>query len=121
MLLNDFFTYTNLQTEGNKLTANIHLNADHPIFKGHFPGQPIVPGVCMMQIVKEVLEAHIKQLTRLVKASDLKFLAFINPEEQKDIQLEIITGIDGDLVKTDARLLDGDTALFKFKGVFGLK
>ena len=52
MLKNDFFTFTALQLEGDMVTTNIELNAAHSIFKGHFPGQPIVPGVCMMQMVK---------------------------------------------------------------------
>src|SRR5476651_1293423 len=121
MLLNDFFTFTDLQTEGNTVKTHIELNAGHPIFKGHFPGQPILPGVCMMQIVKEVLEAHLNQQTRLVKAHDLKFLAFIHPEQNKAIQLELTINKDADLIKTDARLLDGATVFFKFKGTFTIR
>ena len=54
MLKDDFFIFTDLQTEGNIVKTDIELNAAHTIFKGHFPDQPILPGVCMLQMVKEV-------------------------------------------------------------------
>lgn len=118
MLQNDFFTFTDSQTEGNIVKYNIKLNAEHPIFKGHFPTQPILPGVCMMQMVKEIVEVHINNTTKLVKANDLKFLAFIYPDQDKLIQIELKINTDGEQVIVDARLLDDTTVLFKFKGTF---
>jgi len=41
--------------ENNEDSFKIELNFNHKIFKGHFPGSPILPGVCIIQIVKEVL------------------------------------------------------------------
>jgi len=118
MLQNDFFTFTGLQTEGNIVKTNIELNAAHPIFKGHFPDQPIVPGVCMVQMVKEIVEASINAETSLLKASDLKFLAFIDPKQNKLIQMELRINIADEGIKVDAKLLDDETVLFKFKGIF---
>ena len=54
--------------------------------KGIFPGQPVVPGVCMMQMVKEILEKVIGEKTNLVRAGEMKFLAIINPKENNMIQ-----------------------------------
>ncbi len=118
MLANNFFTYTNTQYEAGSITADIALNEHHEIFKGHFPGQPVVPGVCMMQMVKEVLEGCLGKNTRMAKADDLKFLAFVVPVPGKLIQMEIKLLADAERIRVDARLLDGTTVLFKFKGVF---
>ena len=30
------------------------LNPDHLIYKAHFPGQPVTPGVCILQIIQEL-------------------------------------------------------------------
>lgn len=35
-------------------TAEVELRADHPVYEGHFPGQPVVPGVCTMRVVREL-------------------------------------------------------------------
>lgn len=32
--------------------------ADHPVFAGHFPGQPIVPGVLLLDWVQGAIEAQ---------------------------------------------------------------
>ncbi|MCX6330659.1 MAG: hypothetical protein NTZ85_14245 [Bacteroidia bacterium] len=54
--LNELYTIKNIQKESvNKLTIQVELKRDHDIFKGHFPGNPILPGVCTIQILKELL------------------------------------------------------------------
>jgi len=118
MLLNDFFTFTDLEAEENVVKANIQLNAGHAIFQGHFPGQPILPGVCMMQIVKEVVESYLDKNIRLQKANDLKFLSFVDPNQNSQIQIELKINTDGQQIPVEARLLDNATVLFKFIGVF---
>jgi len=118
MLKDDLFTFNELQEEGNMVTTNIKLNPSHPIFKGHFPDQSVLPGVCMMQMVKEVLEVCIKKQTMLTKASDIKFLSVVAPEQDKLIQIELKISAVDDGIRVDARLLDDAAILFKFKGIF---
>jgi 3-hydroxyacyl-[acyl-carrier-protein] dehydratase len=118
MLKDNFFTFSSLQAEDNVVKTTITLNEAHPIFKGHFPGQPIVPGACMMQMVKEMVEVYVKKEIRLLKADDLKFLSFIDPKENRSIQMEIKLLIENELIAVDARLVEHDNVLFKFKGKF---
>jgi len=118
MLQNELFTFTDLQAEEGTITTNVWLNPAHPIFKGHFPGMPVLPGVCMMQMAKELLDLHLKKQTRLVKASDLKFLSIITPDRDKALQLKLnITFVD-ESIRVDAFLSGEATVLFKFKGFF---
>ncbi|MBQ0740088.1 3-hydroxyacyl-ACP dehydratase, partial [Aquimarina celericrescens] len=56
MLLKDFYKTNTLITVGNISTVTITINKNHKIFKGHFPGNPVTPGVCMIQIIKELAE-----------------------------------------------------------------
>ena len=118
MLQNDFFYFTALQTEGNVAKTVLEINAAHQIFKGHFPGNPVVPGVCMMQMVKEVLEELIEAKTRLLKAGDMKFLAVINPGVHRFVDLDITHSIDNGNIKVDAVIQKDGTIFFKLKGLF---
>ena len=59
MLQGNFFTINHIHQDENSVKASIELNPVHPIFEGHFPQTPVVPGVCMMQMVKEVLRNHL--------------------------------------------------------------
>jgi 3-hydroxyacyl-[acyl-carrier-protein] dehydratase len=118
MLNNNFFTFDQPLVEAGLLKTTIKLNPSHDIFKGHFPGQPVVPGVCMMQMVKEVLESYADKKLRLVKADSVKFLSFIDPGQHSEVGLEIkIIEADGQ-IKADAQLVNEGTVFLKFKGMF---
>lgn len=118
MLQNELFTFTGLQAEGDMIKATVHLDAAHPIFKGHFPDQPVLPGVCMMQMVKEAIEAYLGKPTRLLKAGELKFLAIIDPGQTPLVQMEVKIKQEDEQIRAEARLLDGANVLFKLKGIF---
>ena len=119
MLEGDFFHIRMLQTSDNTVTATLELNAAHAIFEGHFPGQPVVPGVCMMQMVKEVTERVLGRETRLVIADQLKFLALLVPADNSTLLMKLIlTPRDEGETKVEAQLLRHSTCCFKFKGLF---
>ncbi|MEO6732395.1 MAG: 3-hydroxyacyl-ACP dehydratase [Ferruginibacter sp.] len=104
-----------------KVNVMLEINAAHKIFEGHFPGQPVVPGVCMMQIVKEVLEEALDKATRLISADNLKFLSIIDPFENNMINVELKYNISGDgEIKVVASLVNDAATYFKMSGVFVL-
>lgn len=89
-ILTDFYTLgSHEKAENGSFTAHISLNKDHDIFKGHFPGNPVTPGVCMMQIVKELTEEFTGKKLFLRSASNVKFMAIINPFETPDLTLQL--------------------------------
>ncbi|WP_432670204.1 3-hydroxyacyl-ACP dehydratase [Flavobacterium sp. SM2513] len=96
MLLKDFYTVEKLEniSEG-KYSAVVRLNNQHDIFKGHFPGNPVTPGVCMMQIIKELTQEIVGSTLVMVSASNVKFMALINPDINPVLNLEL--EISGDL------------------------
>jgi 3-hydroxyacyl-[acyl-carrier-protein] dehydratase len=56
------------------------IRADHPTLPGHFPDEPLVPGVV---ILDEVLSALIewRENSRLTGVRTVKFLAPLKPEQ----------------------------------------
>ena len=79
MLIKGLYTVTRTVQEGDRITASVHLDEHHAVFKGHFPDQPVMPGVCTLQIVQELLEEHLGRSLRLSSASNIKFMALIDP------------------------------------------
>ena len=117
MLLNDFFTITDTESSASEIWAALSINANHKIFEGHFPNQPIVPGVCMMQMVKEIMEHILGKKTNLVKAADMKFLAVINPQVNNFIHTSIKYSTDENgRINITASLFKDELVHFKFKG-----
>lgn len=89
MLNNDFFHIISINEDAGALRAVIKINPGHHIFEGHFPGQPVVPGVCMIQIVKELL-ATITGEEPLLKGGDMfKFLSILDPTKNDEVNVDI--------------------------------
>lgn len=122
MLQGDFFHIHNLETAGFDIKADLVINAAHKIFEGHFPGHPVVPGVCMMQMVKEIMEQVWGRQTNLVSAAEMKFLAIIDPQENNIIQaaLKYHPDENGNIAVT-ASLFKDERIHFKFKGLFAFQ
>lgn len=96
MLLTDFYTVENIEKiSDEKYNATVFLNKEHAIFKGHFPGNPVTPGVCMMQIIKELSQEILGSSLILKSSSNVKFMALINPEVNAKLRLEL--DLSGDL------------------------
>lgn len=56
-----FFTLQAVEVGPHCLQARVRLNAAHPLYRGHFPGRPITPGVlslCMIQAGLQQLHPH---------------------------------------------------------------
>lgn len=123
MLLQDFYTVHRLtKLEGQKYIADITLNRYHAIFKGHFPDQPVTPGVCMMQIVKELSEGLLNRELFMYKSSNVKFMALINPEVNPDLRLEIdISGTEESDYKVRNVTYFEDTVALKLSCTFRVK
>lgn len=80
MLLKNFYTIESIQPLNDKhIRASIRLNATHAVYEGHFPEQPVVPGVCQIQIVKELAEDMLETEGMLERISQVKFLSVIDP------------------------------------------
>jgi len=120
MLLKDFYSIDALtNTEGKKYVAEITINKNHEVFKGHFPGNPVTPGVCMLQIIKEITQQVIDNPITMISASNIKFMALINPEVNSKLKLELdITETDDAKVKVKNTTMFNDTVALKLSCIY---
>ncbi len=120
MLLKDFYKVRSLEkTANSKYSAVIYVNAQHDIFKGHFPDKPTMPGVCMLQIIKELTEQITGSSLFLQTVSMVKFTALINPFETPELLLEMdITTTADNLIKVKNASYFGETLALKLSSVY---
>jgi len=115
ILLNDFYTLFQHDVAPGSVKAKISINRMHKIFEGHFPGLPIVPGVCMMQIIREVMEITSKKSLKIASADNMKFLSVINPDQNSEVDVAITYTEDGGTFLVAATLFTGTVTFFKLK------
>ena len=119
ILKNDFYTITSLTADNEIAEASLELNPAHPIFEGHFPGQPVVPGVCMVQMIKEILETVTGKTLMLKQSDHIKFLSVINPAEAKPVQASVkFSERENDELHVVASLSCEERICLKLKAVF---
>ena len=120
MLLKDFYKVVSIENSAeNKYLVLIHINAEHDVFKGHFPGNPIMPGVCMMQIIKELTEQITGSSLFMQSLSNVKFMALINPFQTPELLLELdVTTTEDNLIKVKNVSYFDETIALKLSSVY---
>ena len=119
MLLKDFYEVQVIdKVSDTKYLATITLNAKHEVFKGHFPGNPVTPGVCMMQIIKELTQEITGFSLQLKSSNNVKFMALINPEETPELKLELEIAPNEDEVKVKNTTSFGETVALKLSNTY---
>lgn len=77
-------------TDGMVYGFDVRLNPDHFIFKAHFPGHPITPGVCLMQMVAELasMAEGCELYVRNIK--NVKYTGVVSPNEVTCLRFSFI-------------------------------
>jgi 3-hydroxyacyl-[acyl-carrier-protein] dehydratase len=88
-LLNNLFEIVEISGNGSSFSATIKIFPDHIVYKGHFPGYPVTPGVILLQIVHELLEGQLKRTIRLLEMPSCKFLKVVNPDKETRVLLSM--------------------------------
>ena len=108
--------------------ATIRLLPDSPVYKGHFPGYPITPGVCLVEIALELIAEMADQVghderevghdegevghderVRLVGAKNIKFTNPIIPSEATELRFNL----GGEGSERTVEILSGETLCAK--------
>jgi 3-hydroxyacyl-[acyl-carrier-protein] dehydratase len=128
MLLDNFYSVIE---QGETIDANIpkeipvrkfhvliKLDPNHAVYLGHFPGNPVVPGVCQVQIIKELAESILKTDLVINKSDNIKFLSMIVPTVTPllNISIEIKEKETGSWQVNS--IISGEEQVFlKFRGI----
>lgn len=80
ILQNSFYDIISASTDGDDGQYAIRLNGEHAIYKAHFPGEPITPGVCILQMGLELLSSFTGEKLELKEVKNVKFLNILRPD-----------------------------------------
>jgi len=121
MLLGDFFSIKKIDRPSvDAVTATLQLYPHHAIYEGHFPQMPLVPGVCMIEMVREVLCKVLGRELRLVEAGNIKFTAMVDPRQhdvlELDLQMKELR--EEKAIQLRGRMGYGETVCLKLTGKF---
>ncbi|MEN8134599.1 MAG: hypothetical protein ABFS18_03555 [Thermodesulfobacteriota bacterium] len=83
-----------IDREQGTISAELRCPADFPAFDGHFPGQPVLPAVMQLVVVRMLAEELLQVPLDTVKTGKMKFKGMILPDEVVQIRVAV-EKIDG--------------------------
>ena len=76
---NLYFVESKASTEDGCIYT-IRMNADNVIYKAHFPGEPVTPGVCILQTALELMSDAVCKKLELCRVKNVKFINVLRPD-----------------------------------------
>jgi 3-hydroxymyristoyl/3-hydroxydecanoyl-(acyl carrier protein) dehydratase len=73
------------RSAANEISADIHVPSDSPWFDGHFPGDPILPGVAQIAMVFDAIRKAYNRELKLSGVRRVRFKGIIRPDDRLNI------------------------------------
>jgi 3-hydroxyacyl-[acyl-carrier-protein] dehydratase len=104
-LSGSFFSVLSSEVAEGLGTYNLRLDRDHFIFRCHFPEQPIVPGVCIVQMLSELIAGYAGRKLYVKEMRRVKFVGPVYPDQTPELSYRITSyNDDGQTVTVSAVL-----------------
>ncbi len=114
----NLYTHTFTVREDQHLEATVRLNAAHPIFEGHFPQRPVLPGVCQAAILRQLLGEHLSRRLSCESVREIKFLRPILPAEDRELKILADWLSEEGKLKVKAVIVSEDEVKTKIRATF---
>ena len=72
-LIDNFFEIVSAETTADEYRCRVRMNAAHYLYGVHFPGNPVTPGVCLVQMATEILGKKYGKELQLFRSRSIKF------------------------------------------------
>ena len=88
-LLESLTEYTVESGKDISVNGTFVFQPDFPCFQGHFPDQPILPGIIQMAAVRSLAIKALNRQLVPIATGRIKFRGFIQPKEQISITVNL--------------------------------
>lgn len=89
----------------------LRMHTDHPVYKGHFPGTPITPGVLTLQMIRECASEKTGRNLRFKSIKNCRLAAMVRPGDTLRLKMDISDDSDSFVLKATMTDADNDNDL----------
>ena len=90
MLVKEFYRIDSKEVqEDGSVVYGVSLNTTHDVYKGHFPERPITPGVCNIQMIKELAEDASGRSLTLSEIDRCRLTAMVTPDGSPSLNIKV--------------------------------
>ncbi len=117
-LENRYYRVLGIDRQGDtSAVCRVELLPDCDVYRGHFPGEPVCPGVCNMQMIKECTETVVGKSLHQSSVSQCRLTSLMTPAQCStlDVRIDILSSSD-DAYTVKASISDSNDTYMEYKG-----
>lgn len=117
--LDNLFIIESITDAENSMEAVLRCNPEHPVYKLHFPGNPITPGACLLQTAGLLMQEKMGRPLFLKTSKNIKYLSLLIPAEGKKVKFIFSNIVTGETeCKAQVVIADASTVYTKMSLIF---
>lgn len=121
MLIKDYYTIEGKEMVGESALFHIRLNPECHVYQGHFPEKAVSPGVCNIQMLKELAEELAGKPLCMDNLQQCRLTTLITPDEYPTLTASIRLEEKEEGYKLRASLGQGEETYLEMKGELKVK
>lgn len=102
-------------SDDGSVLFTVKLNPDCSVYQGHFPGNPVCPGVCNINMIRRCIEHYTNKKLIISDIKQCRFTALITPIKQSILNLKAVITEAEDGYNVNANLYDSSTNYIEMK------
>ena len=117
--LDNLFLPQSITDTDDGFEALVRCNPEHPVYKAHFPGNPITPGACLLQTAGALMQQKMGRPLYLKASKNIKYLSILIPAEGKEVKFGFSHVAEGETeYKAQVVIADESTVYTKMSLTF---
>lgn len=94
----------------------VALLPDCEVYRGHFPGHPVCPGVCNVELIRRCAERFVGQRLHIHTISQCRFTAIASPDLSLEVDVSLSATPASGKWQVVARVSSGGCVYVEYKG-----
>ena len=116
MLIADYYKILERYEQDGETVFCVELNKGCKVYEGHFPGEPVSPGVCNIQMIKECAEEVCGRPLTLRYIQQCRFTKLITPVVYPSVEVRIRLEEAEGCIKLRGSIGNGEETFLELKG-----
>lgn len=116
-LENNFYKILSEDKQGDGTTTyKVAILPDCNVYEGHFPGDPVCPGVCNIETIKECASRLTGKPLRIKSIKQCRLTAIATPTVCPEVNVKVSADAKEDSYVVVATIADDKQTYMEFKG-----
>ncbi len=115
-LLDNYYKIVDTTEASGATVFRVELLPGCKVYEGHFPGNPVSPGACNMQMIKELAERISGQPLHIASIKQCRLMAVVSPQDTPSLAVTATVVPTEQGFTVTATIAAADTVCLTFKG-----